>query len=367
MKSFYRQRSRAERAPTLTGTDMRGKGGIIADGFLSFVTPDNTAFTATFEATSWNTRQEVRYRPRLTHIIWDAIALTLLIIGITLAILHIFEIYLMVIYGFTNFMLGLVGFTFLSLIGMRYVLFAMPRYRTIFAIEQFKQYQADDQWIAIGYDVFSPQEAKYRKELIRQCTKFGFGLIEIDERRRPQLIIAPSRAENFVPKQSFTQLIPMGAWGDRLEAATKGPIHRIREWFNQQMMPYQAHYFRWFPRTYYHQWILIALGLIALFFFLRQEYQRLPIVYVNTKAYQRELEAEMLQKHPPEDTSFIVDAPLPGFFDTTFSPFVVPTNEEQFQNIIQNTPIRDADSIHLPPLRIISAQPGSEAAPVLFV
>lgn len=361
LKSFYRLRPRADRAPTLTGTDMRGKGGIIADGFLSFVQPDNTAFTATLEATSWNTRQEVRYRPRLTHILWDSIALSLLITATLLAFLHIFKVYLMVIYGFTPFMLGLAAFLMVTVILLRYTLFPLPRYRTIFAIEQFKQYQADDQWVAIGYDVFSPQESKYRRELIRQCTKFGFGLIEIDEQRRPQLVLAPSRAENFVPKQSFTNLIPMGAWGDRLGAATKGPIQRIRDWFNQRMMPYQAHYFRWFPRTYYHQWILIILSLIALFFFLRQEYQRLPIVYANPQVYQNQL-SKKAENSRPESEYFIVDAPEPGFFDSTFSPFVVPTNEEQFQNIIQNTPIRDADSIYLPPLRIISAQPGLEAA-----
>ena len=42
LKSFYKHRPRAERAPTLTGLDMRGQDDIIADGYLSFIQPDNT-------------------------------------------------------------------------------------------------------------------------------------------------------------------------------------------------------------------------------------------------------------------------------------------------------------------------------------
>ena len=57
----------------------------------------------------------------------------------------------------------------------------MPRYRSIFAIEQFKQYYADEQWVAIGKDTFSEEEDHFFQELKKQCVYNGFGLLSMDD------------------------------------------------------------------------------------------------------------------------------------------------------------------------------------------
>lgn len=54
--------------------DVRSKTGIIADGHLSFPMEDGQSFVATFEATSYDTREEVRYRIQSRLLIWDSLA-----------------------------------------------------------------------------------------------------------------------------------------------------------------------------------------------------------------------------------------------------------------------------------------------------
>ena len=73
LKSFYRLRNRAANTGTLTGLDMRGANNIIADGFLHYTDESGKVFSATFEATSQATRDEICYRPRTSHVIWDAL------------------------------------------------------------------------------------------------------------------------------------------------------------------------------------------------------------------------------------------------------------------------------------------------------
>ena len=61
-----------------------------------------------------------------------------------------------------------------------------PRYRYIYAVEQFKKYHADEQWVAIGEDVFENPNDKYLKELKKQCVYNGFGLISMGVCRSPE-------------------------------------------------------------------------------------------------------------------------------------------------------------------------------------
>ena len=89
LKSFYRLRNRAENTGTLTGLDMRGANDIIADGFLHYTQEDGQVFSATFEASSQATRDEIRYRPRLWHVFWDGMVFTCFLLPTFLAVAHI--------------------------------------------------------------------------------------------------------------------------------------------------------------------------------------------------------------------------------------------------------------------------------------
>ncbi|MEL6655014.1 MAG: hypothetical protein AAFR36_01150 [Bacteroidota bacterium] len=361
LKSFYRLRNRADNTATLTGLDMRGANNIIADGFLHYTEENGQVFSATFEATSQATQDEIRYRPRLWHAFWDGMVFTCFLLPTILAVAHISghfplvgeDFYLRLFYFFLTIPLWT---------GVYMLLFRrLPRYRYIFAIEQFKQYPANDQWIAYGYDVFAGLPEKFHNELMRQCTRYGFGLIEITAQRKPKLIMAPSRAENFVPKRKSFNFLPQGDWQKYLEGLTLGPWKKFKKWLNERLKPVQNQYFRWFPRTYYNQWSLMGLGLLALLFLVRIEYRRLPINFPSEKEYRRTT-MEETEGNRPETEYFKVDAPIAGFYDTVFQPYQLKLNEEQFEELIQTDGSDHADSITLPPVRIMMALPGHEVA-----
>lgn len=361
LKSFYRLRNRAPDTATLTGLDMRGAKNIVADGFLHYTQEDGQIFTATFEATSQATRDEICYRPRIAHVIWDGLVFACFLLPTFLAVSHIMGLFLLVGEDF-YWRVFLFFLSILPALGLYFVFFRrLPRYRYIFAVEQFKQYPANNQWIAYGYDTFAGLPEKYQKELARQCTRYGFGLVEITAQRKPKLIMAPSRAENFVPKESIFDFLPHGEWQKRLQELTLGPWGKLKSFLSERLRPMQSQYFRWFPRTYYNQWSLIGIGLLAIFFLIRIEYRRLPVLFPSEKSYRNQT-LEAAKDNRSETEYFKVDAPIAGFYDTTFLPYELKINEEQFEALIQTEGSKHADSIALPPVRIMTAIPGHEAA-----
>jgi len=363
LKSFYRNRSRSQQHLTVTGMDMRGDGGIVADGFIRFGQDDGTFFNATFEATSHETRDEILYRPRYFHSFWDALVVVSMLIPVLFALAHINGFYLLVADTNEAFFHRLfylhAGILAIALFFVA-VFRRLPRYRNIYAVEQFKQYHADEQWIAYGYDVFDGMKEKYKKELVEQCTRYGFGLIEITPQRKPKLIIAPSRAENFVPKQAFLDLLPNAEWQDAIRSATVGSWKKIKTWLQSKLKKPQNDYFKWFPRTYYNQWALILLGISASFFFIRMEYQMLPFDCPNERDYKTSL-IENRKDAKKETTYYKVDAPVPGYYDSLFAPYDLHLNEEQFEEIIQTATFTHIDSIN-DPVRIVSSVQGEDAA-----
>ena len=100
--------------------------------------------------------------------------------------------------GSFSLILGVFGVTFLA---YQYLFQWIKRYRYIYAVEQFKRYHADEQWIAIGEDVFDEPTDPYLKELKDQCVINGFGLMMIDDNLDTHLLITPSRIEVFGEKK----------------------------------------------------------------------------------------------------------------------------------------------------------------------
>lgn len=363
LKGYYRLRPRAENDLSVSGVDMEGQGDVIVDGFIRFLNPDNTTFRATFEASSKATRKEILYRPRYMHLTWDALVIASLVIAVFFAVAHIYDLYLLVADTNEAFWHRLI---YLHLIMAAFVGFFMllfrgtARYRYIYAVEQFKQYHADDQWVAYSYDVFEEQHPRYRKELVRQCTKYGFGLVEITAQRKPKLILAPSRAVNFKAKDPIMSLLPSGQWQEQLKNISFGFWDQLKGLFRKQFKLDRVDYFKWFPRTYYNQWGLILLFIFASFFFIRIEYRMLPFNQPNEKHYKKQvLKAHKNKK--AETNYFIVDAPLASIYDSLFAPYDMHVNEERFDEIIQQTALDDDDRLDAP-LRIVSAAAGQEAA-----
>lgn len=271
LKSHYRYRPRS--GETELSSDMRGKGGIIADGFLSFPQEDGTKFTATFEATSYDTREEVRYTPQKEKLLWDGIAVSSLSTAFWYHWHYLKETGWIPseIGFFIAICLGIALFGVI-LLSFQLIFSRFPRYRHIYAIEQFKQYHANEQWIAVAEDVFHDRENnKYYKELRSQCTYNGFGLILIDANHKPHLHLTPSREDTFKKKRKVLQFETLKEFTQRLQQGMNAEprlsyLERIR-------------------KNYYHQFMLSVFAIFLISWVLYYEYQKKKIIYVDEKTY----------------------------------------------------------------------------------
>ncbi|MBI5914162.1 MAG: hypothetical protein HY842_02200 [Bacteroidetes bacterium] len=206
-RHYYKFRLRFEDQPVTAKYDLEGVGGIIADGFYSFKKPDGRPFTATFEATSIESKDEVVFKPEQRVLFWDGLAVTSILL-VLLASINLRS-------GFhqldnTKYLerLGIL----LILAGLTYGVFNLiakifRRYRYIYAVEQFKKYHADEQWIALGTDVFEDKNDKYLRELKSQCVYNGFGLMTIDPNLDPKIVITPSRHDIFAGKRKHVDFL----------------------------------------------------------------------------------------------------------------------------------------------------------------
>jgi hypothetical protein len=197
LKSYYKFRPRHAETVTVARMDMVTDNGIAADGHLQFADEQGRLFTATFEASSAATSYEVRFRLQKYRLRWDAIAIAALLTTFCFSYFRAYRYEQLKEWGWgiAFFILVTVGFLFYFL----YQAFFknLHRYRSIFALEQFKSYHADEQWVAISDDIFPGAEDPAFKELKKQCVYNGFGLIVVDAGAIPQLLITPAREEIF--------------------------------------------------------------------------------------------------------------------------------------------------------------------------
>lgn len=200
-RHYYKFRLRYEDQPVTAKYDLEGVGGIVADGYYSFKKPDGKLFSATFEATSIESKDEVIFRPDHRILLWDGLAVT----GIVMVALAFYNLQ-SPIHALDNTKLGeriamllLLGIIVLGLFQL--VARNFRRYRYIYAVEQFKKYYADEQWIALATDVFEDKNDKHLRELKSQCVYNGIGLLTVDKNLDPKIIITPSRHDIFAGKR----------------------------------------------------------------------------------------------------------------------------------------------------------------------
>lgn len=150
------------------------------DGYLQYNRKNGKRFLATFEATSADRAFELKYEKDENLMWWDAITVGSLTVLTGMALLHYVEhINLKGDRGWIFLLLSLLTLGFVAAI-FKLSTQLWKRYRKIFAIEQFKKYEAQDQWIAVGEDVFGNSENEAFAELKNQCVKNGFGLLVVN-------------------------------------------------------------------------------------------------------------------------------------------------------------------------------------------
>lgn len=319
LKGYYKYRPRGD-GKTIAQLDMVGEGGIVADGHLTFDNEDGSPFLATFEATSWHTREEVMFHHQPVLLNMDALVVGMLSATLLLGALYAdkwpyFE-------QLGKYSTGILYLFFLGLVFMAARLLAarLPRYRYVYAIEQFKQYHADQQWLALGEDVFPDPTDKNFKELKDQCVKQGYGLLMVDPNLKAYLVVTPARVQpekkrrrivRFENAQEWTRqrmgkLKLRSGWRKYLPAPLSG-------WADRLGLPdFSLQRYR---RSYTNQLILSAASFIAASVMMYDLFRIPPVLYAED-ALVEELE-ELTRTGRPETGEYLVDTPFIDQFNKT--------------------------------------------------
>lgn len=320
LKSYYRYRPRAGQSNVQL--NMRAAGGVIVDGYLSFPQEEDRDFVATVEATSYMTRDEVRYKLHRERILWDGLVVGLGLTALGFTIAHVAgDISIPNMGGWLPWLLGLIMTVLLIQQSYRLLFGRLRRYRYIYAVEQFKRYFADEQWIAVGEDVFSSSEDPYFQELREQCIYNGFGLILVDQELRCKAHITPSRQDLFQRKREILEFFSLDELTRRLESTVQqareksrlGRLLPMRTSGGEEgkLLRYRPHYF--------HQMVscLIAGLLIAIIFF--REMQEGAVVVVDAEDYRRAMDREQAEEEPK---GYLIDSAAIRPFEERTTPYL---------------------------------------------
>jgi hypothetical protein len=232
MKTYYKFRPRT--GETSLSYDRIHSSGVIVDGYLEFPKDDGNPFVATFEATSSNTSSEVKYSLQKYQLLWDSLALGSLFTLVAMLVLWFINVWSITIGSAYTGIILILSFSFFFTLAIHLLIRKLERYRYIYAIEQFKQYHADEQWIAIGKDLFSDGTDHYFMELKNQCVKNGFGLVEVDRDESVNLLITPAREDVFGKKRRTLKFME-NASVQSLKNVSTSNLERYRRPYMAQM------------------------------------------------------------------------------------------------------------------------------------
>ena len=327
LKAYYKFRPRV--GESKTSIKVRGEGGVLADAYLEYLETETKTFTATLEATDYWHRDELRFRRMRKLLVLDAITGALALMAAvlswfffkgTISIFHlgplssIFTLLLIILAAS-----GLITF----------FLWPFRRYRYIYAVEQFKSYHADDQWICFGWDVFPSYNNRYFRELRNQCIRYGFGLIEVERNSKIKAHLTPARNDVLGTQREQLKFSNISALPKVLGQSTTGFLKA----------PIQRDYFNWqkglarFQRTYYNQVGVIVISLLLISGVIYMDYQNKPMEYVDEDQYeiqQNKLRASLEEEKNREVFYFKIDS---GIFvratDEYLTPFIVYDREQE--------------------------------------
>ncbi len=212
LRDFYKNRYEPIHNSVSEELDNVSKEGWVADGKITFRKDDGSPFVCTFEATSRDKAEEVKYQLNVYYLLWDCAAFG--VVCAAMAYVYFFQsnfVWLvgLKIVGNIGLLLGtgMIGF-----FGWYFLVKGWRKYRYIFAIQQFKQYFADEQWVAIAEDVFPAPNDPYLLELRNQCVYNGIGLAIVPLEGVVRKVIDPSRLGIFGKDRQMTQWVTRAEW-----------------------------------------------------------------------------------------------------------------------------------------------------------
>ncbi len=309
-RNYYKFRLRYEDQPVTAKYDLEGVGGIIADGYYSFKKTDGKPFTATFEATSKESKDEVIYKSEPKVLFWDGLAVASLAMVVLAGLNLHYEFHPLDNTRLPEraglFILGMaVSFAIFYLIAKNF-----RRYRYIYAIEQFKKYHADEQWIALATDVFENGNDKYFKELKNQCVFNGFGLLTVDANLDPKIIITPSRQDIFLGKRRRVDFLPQGKVRDIVKGSKFGMWWGI---FGNKLPAFlkpDTSTLR-FRRTFYNQMLITAISVVLIGVVFSKELQNPDFRELEQSTYRDKIARSKSNNLPEQEE--VIEEPAAAF------------------------------------------------------
>lgn len=287
LKTYYRQRERSGGGANDAIYDVVTEGGIIVDVLLKFDTPEGEPFRAAMEATSALTKEEVTYRLQRTLLFWDCLAASSIIAAMVFSYSYAFDQFTIDQIGLLATMILYVGLMLVIGLIVFFLLKWRNRYQYIYAIEQFKKYHVNEQWIAIGCDVFDHPEDELFLELREQCVVNGFGLVEINFDEESKLLITPSRNEIFGEKREGL------AFKRRDTAASRGRVAQYSKLWNEKIgskirIPGSEQLKR-YQISYVKQALLTGFAFFLTGNIFHIEMKQTDVEYIDEKEYQKKM------------------------------------------------------------------------------
>ncbi|WP_116125870.1 hypothetical protein [Lewinella sp. IMCC34183] len=177
--------------------------GVLIDARLAYQRPDRTFFTATVEATSVDRQEEILYQVNYYRLGVHAFVLSVLLTAAFVwvgggaqvrgwnlwALFGSPQVYAVILLCFASLFLAVSA-----------LLRRLRTYRYIYAVDQFKHFYADAQWVAYDVAIFSADSWRTRRkfrELERQCVKYGFGMLAVEDDKVVRNVMSPSRIDQF--------------------------------------------------------------------------------------------------------------------------------------------------------------------------
>ena len=201
LRNFYKNRYAISYGTERADFDLVDAAGHQVDSRIIFNKEDGAPFTCAVEATSADKLDEVRFSLNLPYFIWACFASTSFTMGILYLFLWRFR-------GEWVYKLGWQGNLGLVLVlaGVLYTVYYFlnkrrEKFRYIYAVEQFKSYQADEKWVALAENAFPEPDNIYLAELRKQLIFNGYGLVLVSDEGMVKPLITPSRLGAFGEKR----------------------------------------------------------------------------------------------------------------------------------------------------------------------
>lgn len=253
LKDFYRHRYEPAADSFRVNLDNVSEGGLVADILMTFKKSDDSPFVCACEATSRDKVGEVKFALNIVYFLWDAAAFGAACATATYAFFYKTRLeWLLDLHWIGN--LGLVlGVFMIGFFGWYFTLQGWRKYRYIYAIEQFKRYGADDQWVALAEDVFPAPNDPYLAELKSQCIYNGFGLALVPAEGAVRVLNAPSRLSVFGKGRKMVGWVTRAQWYQTMSKNVSSVTQfrssdALRQYLNTAMRPLQYYVFQPFKK-----------------------------------------------------------------------------------------------------------------------